>query len=185
SLTISNSQFVNNIAKPLSAITSPSDNGGAIHVAENCDGARTTPVTITIASSVFTGNRVQPVDVVGFGGAITTFSYADFAIVDSRIVDNHIDVPNPPVANQNYHGGGIYGAARSVRIERTEVSSNSVIDTSVGAGGANDATRGGGLGFVNDIPDLQAPASAIVLSIVDSTISGNAVSAVGGGLWVY
>src|SRR5207247_134411 len=59
-LSISNSQFVNNIAKPLSAIaTSLSDNGGAIFVEENCDGAHTQPVAVSIANSLFSGNSVQ------------------------------------------------------------------------------------------------------------------------------
>src|SRR5207248_8497436 len=67
-LTIANSQFLNNIAKPLSAsATSLSDHGGAIAIDENSDGARTTGVTIAISSTLFSGNRVQPVDLRGWG----------------------------------------------------------------------------------------------------------------------
>ena len=165
SLTIAESQFIDNIATPLSAIpTSLSDNGGALAINENCDGARTTPASVTIANSVFTGNRVQPVELPGFGGAIATFSRADITITDSRIVDNHLVVPNPPVAGAFYAGGGIYGTAKSLTILRREIAGQRRGNLPAD----NTAGYAGGIGIYNDAADLQAPAAATtVLLAID------------------
>jgi len=181
SLSISNSQFLNNSARSTPpAFTLTSNSGGAVFIAENCSGTRNTPVAVTIANSEFRGNRSQPTTVKGLGGAIATFSYADITISDTRIVDNHVDAPNPPVVNQFYRGGGIYGTAKSLTIEQSEIADNTATDVTSG-----DVTRGGGLGLYNDVPDLQAQSDAMAVRIINSTVSGNASSATGGAMWVY
>ena len=180
-LTITNAQFLNNIAKPLSTIaTTTSDSGGAINISERCSGTRTTPFPVIITNSLFSGNRVQPVALEAYGGAIASFSYADITITDTRIVDNHIDVPNPPVAGKTYYGGGLYIHAKSLQLVRSEIADNSVNDAT-----SSDQTRGGGLGLNNNAPDLQAPASVMDVRIINSTVSGNVVSATAGAMWVF
>ena len=171
SLTISNSQFLNNIAQPLAA--GPSNSiGGALAFYERCGPAPTTSATVTIANSVFSGNRARPATLTGSGAAIFSYSGADVTITDTRIVDNHVDVPTPPVANRSYSGGGIWLYAKSLRIERSEIADNT-------------ADFGGGLRLTNDYPTLQDPASAMAVKIVNSTISGNGVAASGGGMNVF
>ena len=59
SLTITNSQFLNNIAAPLVATVSNSL-GGGLKIGENCPNTRTVPVTVNIANSLFSGNHVSP-----------------------------------------------------------------------------------------------------------------------------
>jgi hypothetical protein len=178
SLTINNSQFLNNIAQPLSV--TPSDSDGALIIAERCAGTRTTPVAVSISNSLFNGNQAKPVNLSARGGAITTFSYADIAISDTRIVANQVIAPNPPVAGQVYRGGGFYGAAKSLTIVRSEISGNDALDVTLG-----NVTRAGGLGLFNEASDLQAPGNATPVTIINSTISGNASSATAGALWVY
>ena len=171
SLTISNSQFLNNIAQELTA--SPGNSiGGAVALYERCGPAPTTSATVIIANSVFSGNRARPVTLTGQGAAIFSYSGADVTITDTRIVDNHVDVPTPPVANRSYSGGGIWAIAKSLRIERSEIADNT-------------ADFGGGLRLTNDYPTLQDPASAMAVKIVNSTISGNVVGASGGGMNVF
>ena len=165
SLTIANAQFLDNMAQPLTANPGNS-NGGALSVLERCAGTLTTPVAVSIANSVFSGNRSQPVALEGHGGAILISAHADVTITDTRIVDNHVDNPTPPVAGNNYNGGGLWARVKSLRIERSEISDNR-------------ADFGGGLRFNNDAPALQAPAAAMQVKIVNSTISGNAA---GGGV---
>lgn len=179
SLTIRNSQFLDNTAQPLSA--SPSHSvGGALAIAERCAAAPTTPATVTLVDSVFSGNRAQPTGALnGQGGAISSFSLADVTITDTRIVDNHVVAPNPPNTNQNYRGGAIYGTARSLTIVRTEIANNSVTDVTSG-----DVTRGGAFGLINVTADLQASSDAMAVRIINSTISGNTSSAAGGAMWV-
>ena len=183
SLNIENSQFLNNIAKPLSVVTS-GNNGGGLKVGENCTGTRTTPVTVTIRNSVFSGNSAQPGPLNGLngqgGGIDTNGSYADITIVDSRIVNNSVIVPNPPVANQNYRGGGIFATGKSLTIVRSEISGNVTTDvTSAGI------TRGGGIGVYNYASDLQGPADVFPVTIINSTISGNADAGIGGAIWAF
>jgi hypothetical protein len=57
SLTITNSQFINNVAKPTVAGNGPQDRGGALWANDNCNGARI-PATMTIDASVFSGNQL-------------------------------------------------------------------------------------------------------------------------------
>ena len=138
SLTITNSQFINNVAMNLATDTI-NNSGGALRIVEQCP-VRTTPVTVTIANSLFTGNSVRPSGFWGLGGGIATFSDADITITDTRVVANRVIPPNPPVMGALYFGGGIYGRARSLQIERSEISDNS-------------ADLGGGLRFFNDLAD--------------------------------
>jgi len=181
SLTITNAQFIDNIAKPLSVVTIGSS-GGALIVAEHCTGAQTTPVTVTIANSLFTGNRVQPVALGGAGGAIDGLvALADITITDTRIVDNHIDVPSPPVAGKFYVGGGLIVKGKSVTIMRSEIANNAA-----GSAVADDTGGiGGGLGVYNDVSNLQAPGSALVFKLVDSTVSGNVANQRGGAMGIF
>ncbi len=169
SLTVTNSQFNNNIAKPLSATTATEIRGGAIAIVERCSNTSTTPVTVTIANSVFAGNRVQPATLNGKGGAILAYTDADITITDTRIVDNGVDVPVSPVAGATYGGGGFYGRAKSLRIERSELA-------------GSVAGLGGALRFFNDVPGLQTPETAMAVTIVNSTISGSVVSETAGAL---
>jgi len=179
SLTIHNSQFLNNTAQPL--VATPSNSvGGAVAIAERCAAAPTTPATVTIANSVFSGNRAQPAGALnGQGGAIVAISLADVTITDTRIVDNHVVAPNPPVAGRNYRGGGIYGSAKSLTIVRTEIADNTATDATAG-----DVTRGGALGLINVTAALQASSDAMAVRIINSTISGNTSSASSGAMWV-
>ena len=139
SLAIANSQFLDNIAQPLTA-TPGNSNGGALTISERCTGTLATPVSVSIAGSVFSRNRAQPVGVEGHGGAILISAYADVAITDTRIVDNDVVLPAQPFGNNN--GGGLWARVKSLRIERSEISENS-------------ADFGAGLRLNNDVPQLQ------------------------------
>jgi YVTN family beta-propeller protein len=182
SLTITNSAFYNNIAKPLSPVTTTS-HGGAFRVVENCGGTninKALPATVMVMSSLFSGNRVQPTTFSGFGGAIFSNAYADITIQDSRVVGNFVDAPNPPVPGLSYHGGGIRGYAKSWTILRSEISDNAVLDATL-----SDQTRGGGIHFFNSDPNLQGLADVMPVKIVNSTISGNSVPATAGAMLVF
>ncbi len=63
-------------------------------------------------------------------------------------------------------GGGFFGGAKSLTLVRSEISDNSV---SFSPG----QSTGGGFFAVNTDSTLQAPADAIVVKFVDSTVSGN------------
>ena len=188
SLSITNSFFLGNFARPLSVVTSGTQ-GGALQITENCFDAatgnvdKTIPFSATIANSLFSGNRAQPVGGNGFtgrGGAIYTFAYGDITITDSRIVDNHVDVPTPDDPTLSYQGGGIRSYAKSLTLTRVEVSDNRVFDAT-----ANNLTRGGGLFLTNTAPNVGvAPADAMMVKIIDSTISGNSVTDTGGAMLV-
>ena len=174
-LTITNSQFIDNLAKPTVAGNHFYHFGAAIAVQENCAGSPrgpTVPSTVSIANSLFSGNRTQPVDLWGLGGAITTFSNADITITDTRIVGNHVDIPNPPVSGALYYGGGIYGRAKSLTIVGSEIADNT-------------ADRGGGLRLFNDVLALQGSESAMAVQIINSTVSGNVVTVTGGALELF
>ena len=105
----------------------------------------------------------------GLGGAITTFSNADITITDTRIVGNHVDIPTPPISGALYYGGGIYGRAKSLTIVGSEIADNT-------------ADRGGGLRLFNDVLALQGSESAMAVQIINSTVSGNVVTATAGAL---
>jgi hypothetical protein len=178
-LTITNSQFLNNVAKPVLATPGFPHVAGALGFEDRCANAPGAPLAVTIANSVFSGNSSQPVALNGVGGAIGAFAtYADIAISDTRIVDNHVDVPNPPVAGNVYRGGALWGKAKSLTIVRSEISDNSTNATS-------SVTQGGAIAFFNFDPNLQTTALTTAFNIINSTISGNTDSAFGGGLWVY
>ena len=166
-LTIASSSFLNNTAREVVASTSSQVSGGAVYIAEKCSGTQTTPVTVTIGNTLFQGNRVQPTALIGHGGAIATESYADITITDSRIIDNHVEPPNPPL-NKSYNGGGIWAGAKSLTIERSEVA-------------ANTARSAGGVRVYNDILARQTPQLVMAVRIVNSTVSGNRATADAGG----
>ncbi|MEO8302742.1 MAG: choice-of-anchor Q domain-containing protein [Betaproteobacteria bacterium] len=178
SVTISNTQFQNNTVQPLAGAANVL--GGALALIERCTGIRTTPYVVDISNSGFSGNLAQPVTLGGFGGAIYSTTNADITITDTRIVDNHVNAPNPPVAGQNYQGGGFYGTARSFTLIRSEISGNSVFDVT-----GSDQTRSGGLHLFNSAPDLQGAGSEMVVKLINSTVSGNQVSATGGAMIAF
>ena len=168
-LSITNSQFIDNVAKPVVAGNTGGHNGGALRIGNYCAGVNV-PVTVTISRSVFAGNRVQPVDLGGGGGAIAISDNASVTISDTRVVDNHAE-PNPPqVTGHTSTGGGIgiSGATTSVTIEGSEIADNS-------------AQFIGGLYIVAANPSLQAPASALVFRLINSTVSAN----INGGVHFY
>ena len=155
-LTINNSQFINNVAKPVVAGNTGSHNGGAVLVANYCPETRIA-AAVTISESEFTGNRVQPVDLEGRGGAIAVYLATGFVTIsDTRIVDNHVDPPNPPVVGFDYPGGGVQTTTKSVTIQRSEIAGNS-----------------------------QAPADAFAYLLANSTVSGNVANQAGGGVNVH
>ncbi len=96
-LTITDSQLNNNAAKALAGSAAGAFNdGGAIYVGEKCAETKTTPAIVDIERSIFSGNRAQPTGSFnGDGGAISTRFSGNISITDSRIVDNHVDLPSP------------------------------------------------------------------------------------------
>src|SRR5208282_5253598 len=110
SVRIKDSQFLDNSATELLPPTGSSNvRGGALSFQDQCttsngtisDRPSVTPLSLSIASSEFLGNLVQPATLGGLGGAISTYSLADITISDTRIVDNHVNVPNPPLTTVN------------------------------------------------------------------------------------
>ena len=153
-LTITNSQFIGNTARPVVPGNTGAFRGGALLAKDNCSGARVA-ASVTIDRSVFSGNTVQPDGFDGMGGGIAIELFGPVVIQDSRIVDNHAD-SSPLSVDAGYNSGGIGGYAQSLTIRRSEISGNS-------------ADFGGGLAAFNTFPG----AIAMQLAIVDSTISGN------------
>jgi predicted outer membrane repeat protein len=171
-LTINNSQFLNNVARPLPSTTSDST-GGGLRVAERCTGT-TSPVTITISNSLFSGNQTRPgatyLNAAG-GGMHINAAGIDLTMTDSRFVGNSVVNQNPEVPGANNRGGGVsIPSANTVRIERSEIAGNS-------------ANRGGGVRLVNDALARQTASGVLAVTIVNSTISGNvaATPIIGGG----
>jgi hypothetical protein len=161
-LTITNSQFINNTAKPNIASNGGGSfrGGGALSATDNC-GART-PTSMTISGSTFSGNRLVPEanpNINAIGGAIALDFAGPVVIQDTRMVDNHAD-SNPLSLDLGLNGGAISGYAASLTIRRSEISQNS-------------ADFVGGIVAFNEDPNLQAPGSAMQFLLVDSTVSGN------------
>jgi hypothetical protein len=187
-LSISNSQFVNNVATDLFLTSADGAVGGGLYVTERCLGPlnaltdipSVTPVSVTIAGSEFRGNSSQAIALNGRGGAIRSWSRADIVIVDTIIVDNHVDAPNPPVVGKVYHGGGFDGLAKSLRIERSEIAENTANDITL-----SDATRSGGLHLHNSPVTRQGQSDAVAVRIINSTISGNGSAATGGAMVAF
>ena len=179
-LSITNSQITNNIAKPLSAL--PGTHWGAgVAFMEKCGSEPTTsPVSLRISNSVLTGNSMQPVGLSAVGAALGVWSLADVAISDSQISNNTITAPNPAVPGKIFFGGAFYGSPNTLVITRSEVSNNTIIDTS----GAN-ATNGGGINVYNSDPSRQTNTSYTAVNINDSTISGNFSPMGPGGISAY
>ena len=172
SLTITNSQFFDNVAVPRSVpVTGNSTSGGALRIVERCSGVRT-PAKVDITNTLFRGNRAEPDLLSGLGGAIATFSSADIAITDSAFVENHIVKPASPVGGALYRGAAIHGTAKSLTITRSEISENT-------------ADVGAGISVYNDAADLQAPVDAMAVKIVNSTISSNTAVSTGGAMFVF
>jgi hypothetical protein len=179
-LTISNSLFLNNVARPVSVLPSRTHWGGGLFAAERCAATpTTTPVTVSIANSVFSDNKVQPVTLQGFGGGVGFWGLADISIADSRIVDNRIDVP----ANSSggYAGGGLAGTAKSLTIQRSEIARNEISQPVAFSGWV----QGGGFYLMNESDTLQGSASKMVVKVINSTLSGNTSSRNGGAGTVF
>jgi len=172
SLTIANSEFLDNFALPLVSPTTGTTSGGALRIVENCAGTRT-PATIGISGTRFQGNRAQPVALWGLGGAIFAFAPAgDITITDSAFVENQVAIPVPPVGGALYRGGAIHGTAKSLTLVRSEISQGT-------------ADIGAGISLFNDADDLQAPASAMAVKLVNSTVSSNAAAGTGGAMFLF
>jgi len=189
-VSITNSQFVNNIANELLPPSGSSNaRGGALSFQDQCttsngtisDRPSVAPLSLTIANSEFRGNHVQPVTLGGLGGAITLYALADVTIADTRIVDNHVDAPNPPLTTRSYHGGALEGLPKSLRIDRSEIAENTVTDVTADA----NVTRSGGLHLYNDMVNRQGPGDAMAARIVNSTISGNASPSTAGAMLAF
>ncbi len=170
-LTIVDSQFIDNRAKETIAGNTGAYNGGALIIADNCNGARVA-TAVSITRSLFQGNSVQPGPLEGRGGAIANYGWGTFTLTDSRIVDNHVEIPNPRVGSFSYPGGGMHSDGRTVTIDRSEIAGNS-------------ADYGGGISFANAFVDLQAPGSALEVHLLNTTVSGNVANISGGALNLF
>ena len=179
SLTIQDSQFLDNIARPFPSSTT-GISGGGLYIAERCASV-TSPFTAAISGSVFSGNQVQP-SWPGVtprflgpqGGGIHVAQAADVTLTDTRIVGNLVGTTTGAASRR---AGFSVINAKSFRIERSEIADNS-------------ADRSAAGGFVTEDPALQTPATATGVAIVNSTVSGNAgllagVGSGGSGIGVY
>jgi len=176
-LTITNSQFSNNKAQPIGP-SDVNDSGGALAVFERCSGVHVAP-EVNISGSVFSGNQVLPAGLNGVGGAIAMDTIGNATITDTRIVNNQVVLPAVPPATQIYRSGGMHVHMKSLRIERSEISGNSLVDAT-----ASDLTRGGGIVAFNTAADLQGAGDTMNATIVNSTISGNSSPATAGAMLV-
>ena len=160
SLTIANSQFINNVAKNTVAGNTGGNHGGAIFATDNCSGTRIA-ATMTIDGSVFSGNTVQPAgNVDAYGGAVALNFSGSVVVQDTRIVNNHAD--SSP-------------AQRGLRLQlgRYRRLREKLDDSAIGDRTKNPADYIGGVGALNLDASLQGAQSAMQLTIVDSTVSGN------------
>ena len=184
-LTITDSQFNSNTATELLTATDTFPvAGGALYVVQRCANAQdvpyTQPVTVNIANSEFRGNLVEPLTTHdGRGGAIRSYSLADITIIDTIVSNNSVVAPTPLVAGYVHRGGGLEITAKSLFVDGSEISDNSVLESLGG-----DSTRGGGLMLANSSYDRQGPSGAMGARIVNSTISGNAATASVGAILV-
>jgi hypothetical protein len=170
SLTIRDSQFIDNRARELIAGNTGAYQGGALIAGDNCLGVRS-PATVTIERSLFTGNRVQPGPLEGRGGAMALYDNITATITDTRIVGNVVEPPNP-LGGLSYPGGGINADTTSLTLVRSEVSE--II------GG-----YGGGISVAGTNSALQLPGQAYVFRLINSTVSGNTAGLNTGGVFVY
>ncbi len=155
-LTITNSQFINNVAMPNIANNGPGNyrGGGALSATDNC-GART-PTSMTITGSTFSGNRIVPdpnPSVLAQGGAIALDFAGPVLIEDTRMVDNHAD-SNPLSLDLGLNGGAISAYAASLTVRRSEIAQNS-------------ADFVGGITALNEDPSLQTAGAAMQFLVVD------------------
>lgn len=179
-LTINNTLFFNNFAKPIQSLPT-AHSGGALYIGDRCGSLPTTsPVPVNITNSAFGGNRVQPVGLNGFGGAIGSWSRADVVISDTRIVDNAVDAPNPLVSGNRYRGGAIYGTLKSLTIQRSEIAGNAATAIT-----ASNQTRAGAIGLYNDDPAYQTAETALAFKLINSTVSGNLAADTAGAIWLF
>lgn len=169
-LTITNSQFINNAAKSTIAGNTGSYNGGALNVGDNCTGARS-PIAVNIADTVFAGNRVQPDVLEGRGGAIAIYDNATVTMNRVRIYNNGIERPNPPLAFA-YPGGGVIVTTTAVTITDSEIAENF-------------AQAGGGLSVNADNAALQTPGEAYSFKLINSTVAGNVAFGAGGAMFLW
>ena len=180
-LTINNTVFSNNLAKPFGTPSGGGNHGGAIWVNEKCGSTPITAATVNIDASNFSNNRVQPGSWNGRGGAISVTSRADVTISNTRIVGNGVDAPNPLVADKTYRAGALYGyGSKSFTIQNSEISDNTATSAVV-----NGQTRIGAMDLVHDHPDWQTPDLAMKFKVISSTISGNSATDSVGAIRVY
>jgi hypothetical protein len=165
SLSIVNSQFVGNVATDRPPFNG-SATGGGLSVDIRCydPSPIVSPVSISIASSLFSGNHATQCDVLcghSDGAGIHVGYASDVTITNSRIVGNILDLPADSAAF--IQGGGVsVSEFQTLRLEGSEVSGNT------------GAYQGGGV-YIESSSALTTTAT-----FVNSTISGNTVSILGG-----
>jgi hypothetical protein len=116
---------------------------------------------VTIGTSVFDGNRVQPVDLGASGGAIAASDISTVTISDTWIGNNHAEPNITPGTGNTSLGGGISAwAATALKIERSEIAGNS-------------AQVGGGLWIAAPGAAFIPPGATYDFRLNNSTVSGN------------
>lgn len=162
SLTIANSQIVDNTAAQLAVPTTGFVGGGGVAVADHCVSPRPSPVPVAITGTLLSGNRVEANNLSGRGGGLLVQAHADVQVNDSRIVGNVVAVPTAPDPGSSHRAGALAAQnARSLRFERTEVAQNTAV------------TNSAFTLFTTD-PGLQGAGAATAVTFVNSTITGNA-----------
>lgn len=159
-LTLANTSFTGNSAGCANATTQAL--GGGLYAGYETTVSTGSAAVVTISASSFSGNTAAR-----SGGGIAIATPATATIATSRIVGN--------TATAAY-GGGLYVASpakaglttASVLLQGAEVADNTA------------ALAGGGIDHVNSGAATQTQATEAVLALVNSTVSGNAVSAAAG-----
>jgi hypothetical protein len=177
--------------------TLPRDSTSIHKPADDASGAATCTACMTIANSVVTRSGIWGVLNFAYGAADVTVLNSGLAgnsivgIETSGYMANaEITVKNSTISGSSFYGG-IYSGFSTVSIANSTISGNSAkIDGGgiYGAGGtvsienstingnsAPDGFTGGGI-YSNGVDDM---------SIVNSTISGNAAGTSGGGIYNY
>jgi hypothetical protein len=96
-LTITNSQFINNVAKPNTANDGTGEyrGGGALSATDNCGGRTATSMTIT--DSIFTGNRINlaPNTSPAAGGGAIALDFAGPVVIQTHALSTTMPTPIP------------------------------------------------------------------------------------------
>lgn len=164
-LTILDSQFINNLARPLSAVSAV---GGGIAVQPVCSGVFSQTV-VNITRSSVRDNDVAPANSQqGYAAGIYLVMKGTATISDSRIVGNQVILPATPGAF-SYAAGGIGADVANLIVTGSEIS-------------GNQASSGGGIELFNVDTLRQGAADRNNFTLVNSTVSGNTAYSSGGGV---